>query len=160
MERNCPYSAASCYSNKTCRALNQKTDERKNYIRVHNSEHTIFLNARATERMKRCYLKPNSGFRSISLTRESWHHTNRKQQETTLRYSSSTQHSINWKQQRGWLEHCATSRKVAGLITDEATEINKKTKFRGLSPRANYTDRATEVCRRSKCRLLRIEVAK
>jgi hypothetical protein len=34
-----------------------------------------------------------------------------------------------------------------------------KTKLHGLSPRANYTDRATAACRRSNCQLLRIEVA-
>jgi hypothetical protein len=31
--------------------------------------------------------------------------------------------------------------------------------FLGLSPRANYTDRATAACRRSECQLLRIEGA-
>jgi hypothetical protein len=35
----------------------------------------------------------------------------------------------------------------------------KKTKLHGLSPRANYTDRATPSCRRSDCQLLRIEGA-
>jgi hypothetical protein len=34
-----------------------------------------------------------------------------------------------------------------------------KTKLHGLSPRANYTDRATVACRRSDCQLLRIEGA-
>jgi hypothetical protein len=34
-----------------------------------------------------------------------------------------------------------------------------KTKLHGLSPRANYTDRATAACRRSDCQLLRIEGA-
>jgi hypothetical protein len=34
-----------------------------------------------------------------------------------------------------------------------------KTKLHGLSPRANYTDRATAACRRSNCQLLRIEGA-
>jgi hypothetical protein len=34
-----------------------------------------------------------------------------------------------------------------------------KTKLHGLSPRANYTDRATAACRRSDCQFLRIEVA-
>jgi hypothetical protein len=33
----------------------------------------------------------------------------------------------------------------------------KKTKLRGLSTQANYTDRATAACRRSYCKLLRIE---
>jgi hypothetical protein len=31
-----------------------------------------------------------------------------------------------------------------------------KTKLHGLSPRANYTDRATAACRRSDCQFLRI----
>jgi hypothetical protein len=35
----------------------------------------------------------------------------------------------------------------------------KKKKLHGLSPRANYTDRATATCRRSDCQLLRIEGA-
>jgi hypothetical protein len=40
-------------------------------------------------------------------------------------------------------------------------EISKKTKTKlhGLSPRKNYTDRATAACRRSDCQLLRIEGA-
>jgi hypothetical protein len=33
------------------------------------------------------------------------------------------------------------------------------TKLHGLSPRVNYTDRATAACRRSDCLLLRIEGA-
>jgi hypothetical protein len=32
-------------------------------------------------------------------------------------------------------------------------------KLHGLSPRVNYTDRATATCRRSDCQLLRIEDA-
>jgi hypothetical protein len=32
-------------------------------------------------------------------------------------------------------------------------------KLHGLSPRANYTDRATAACRRSSCQLLQIEGA-
>jgi hypothetical protein len=38
-------------------------------------------------------------------------------------------------------------------------ELQLKTKLHGLSPRANYTDRATAACRRSDCQLLRIEGA-
>jgi hypothetical protein len=34
---------------------------------------------------------------------------------------------------------------------------SKLTKLHGLSLRANYTDRATAACRRSQCRLLRID---
>jgi hypothetical protein len=35
----------------------------------------------------------------------------------------------------------------------DALKSNKKTKLHGLSPRANYTDRATASCRRSDCQL-------
>jgi hypothetical protein len=35
----------------------------------------------------------------------------------------------------------------------------KTKKLHGLSPRANYTDRATATCRRSECQLLRIKGA-
>jgi hypothetical protein len=35
----------------------------------------------------------------------------------------------------------------------------RKKNLHGLSPRANYTDRATAACRRSDCQLLRIEGA-
>jgi hypothetical protein len=35
----------------------------------------------------------------------------------------------------------------------------KKTKLRGLSPRANYTNRATAAWRRSQCQLLRVNTA-
>jgi hypothetical protein len=35
----------------------------------------------------------------------------------------------------------------------------KQNKLHGLSPRANYTDRATAACRRSYCQLLRIKGA-
>jgi hypothetical protein len=38
------------------------------------------------------------------------------------------------------------------LYEDEGVKF-KSTKLRGLSPRANYTDRATAACRRSKCQL-------
>jgi hypothetical protein len=44
----------------------------------------------------------------------------------------------------------------------EAMDIKvkgQKKKLHGLSPRANYTDRATAACRRSDCQLLRIEGA-
>jgi hypothetical protein len=35
--------------------------------------------------------------------------------------------------------------------------IKEKLKLSGLSPRANYTDRATATCRLSQCQLLRID---
>jgi hypothetical protein len=55
---------------------------------------------------------------------------------------------------------CATK----GMKTDvyifmEIQTKTKKNKLHGLSPRANYTDRATVACRRSDCQLLRIKGA-
>jgi hypothetical protein len=37
--------------------------------------------------------------------------------------------------------------------------LKQKKKLHGLSPRANYTDRATAACRRSDCQLVRIQGA-
>jgi hypothetical protein len=45
------------------------------------------------------------------------------------------------------------------LVIPEHGKTKKKKNFHGLSPRANYTDRATAACRRSDCQLLRIEGA-
>jgi hypothetical protein len=42
------------------------------------------------------------------------------------------------------------------LFLRSCSMITKK-KHRGLSPRANYTDRVTAACRRSDCQLLRID---
>jgi hypothetical protein len=39
------------------------------------------------------------------------------------------------------------------------SKLKTKTKLHGLSPRANYTDRATAACRRSDCQLVRLEGA-
>jgi hypothetical protein len=40
---------------------------------------------------------------------------------------------------------------------DSYIKSKNKNKLHGLSPRANYTDRATVACRRSDCQLLRIK---
>jgi hypothetical protein len=67
-----------------------------------------------------------------------------------------------------FLRTCYSSAETASLlITIRASLlyirygsiIKTKTKLHGLSPRANYTDRATAACRRSYCKLLRIEGA-
>jgi hypothetical protein len=42
---------------------------------------------------------------------------------------------------------------MASLRYEYTEEYKKKLKLHGLSPRANYTDRATAVCRRSDCQL-------
>jgi hypothetical protein len=52
------------------------------------------------------------------------------------------------------LNYFPTQWKVAQTIL-----ILKKTKLHGLSPRANYTDRATAACRRNDCQFLLIESA-
>jgi hypothetical protein len=51
----------------------------------------------------------------------------------------------------------STMRKSA--LTTVITSTIKKKKLHGLSPRANYTDRATAACRQSDCQLLWIEGA-
>jgi hypothetical protein len=43
------------------------------------------------------------------------------------------------------------------IIPQIHTSQSRFKKFHGLSPRANYTDRATAACRRSDCQLVRIE---
>jgi hypothetical protein len=48
--------------------------------------------------------------------------------------------------------------KTLGTVSLHPT-LDKKKKLHGLSPLANYTDRATAACRRSDCQLLRIEGA-
>jgi hypothetical protein len=46
------------------------------------------------------------------------------------------------------------------IWTSRHSETKQQTnKLHGLSPRANYTDRATAACRRSDCQILRIEGA-
>jgi hypothetical protein len=52
--------------------------------------------------------------------------------------------------------HNAEETNAAVLQTNN---IKQKNKLHGLSPRANYTDRATAACRRSDCQLLRIKSA-
>jgi hypothetical protein len=45
------------------------------------------------------------------------------------------------------------------VLTQYYLDRLKKKKLHGLSPRANYTDRANAACRRSDCQLLRIKGA-
>jgi hypothetical protein len=49
--------------------------------------------------------------------------------------------------------------KISLIISLKSILILKQKKLNGLSPQANYTDRATAACRRSDCQLLRIEGA-
>jgi hypothetical protein len=53
--------------------------------------------------------------------------------------------------------YCTIYYHVWVLCCNRLTLHLKKTKLHGLSPWANYTDRATAACRRSDCQLLRIE---
>jgi hypothetical protein len=50
-------------------------------------------------------------------------------------------------------------RRLTTLRAYTACCSDQKTKLRGLSPQAKYTDRATAACRRSYCQPLRIEDA-
>jgi hypothetical protein len=67
-----------------------------------------------------------------------------------------------------WYTHIFSKRKQLGLsltkmywLLGRDSKLSKtKTKLHGLSPRANYTDRATAACRRSYCQLLRILIYK
>jgi hypothetical protein len=45
------------------------------------------------------------------------------------------------------------------VLYEKFLNLYSKSKLHGLGPRVNYTDRATAVCRRSDCQLLRIEGA-
>jgi hypothetical protein len=61
-----------------------------------------------------------------------------------------------------WLRHVFVPPKIfscslTDLIFSVVTELKKK--LHGLSPRGNYTDRATAACWRSDCQLLRIQGA-
>jgi hypothetical protein len=49
--------------------------------------------------------------------------------------------------------------KQQASATAKTFKTQTTNKLHGLSPRANYTDRATAACRRSDCQLLRIEGA-
>jgi hypothetical protein len=58
------------------------------------------------------------------------------------------------------LRHTAETKNFSELRSRNSSVTiykTKKTKLHGLSPRANYTDRATAAWRRSDCQLLRIE---
>jgi hypothetical protein len=48
---------------------------------------------------------------------------------------------------------------IPSKAAKEQIAFPKTPKLHGLSPRANYTDRATAACRRSDCQLVRIEGA-
>jgi hypothetical protein len=54
---------------------------------------------------------------------------------------------------------CYTGSAKLEYYTEHHYYVSKKTKLRGLSPRANYTDRATTACRQSDCQLLRMKGA-
>jgi hypothetical protein len=54
------------------------------------------------------------------------------------------------------LEQDMWAQKTENTLGDHLKWLKK---LHGLSPQANYTDRATAACRRSNCQLLRIESA-
>jgi hypothetical protein len=52
-----------------------------------------------------------------------------------------------------------TSHHLLNVLLQLENILGLQKKLHGLSPRANYTDRATAACRRSDCQLVRIEGA-
>jgi hypothetical protein len=54
---------------------------------------------------------------------------------------------------------CLKNCSETSLMNVSKVILQTTNKLHGLSPRANYTDRATAACRRSDCQLLRIEDA-
>jgi hypothetical protein len=67
---------------------------------------------------------------------------------------------IHIKLHKDWLRQSCVNKKGKILADIQIARSSYKEKLHGLSPRANYTDRATAACRRSDCQLLRIEGAK
>jgi hypothetical protein len=57
------------------------------------------------------------------------------------------------------LSPCPQERTTGSYPKPDASSSQINLLLHGLSPRANYTDRATAACRRSDCQLLRIEGA-
>jgi hypothetical protein len=73
-----------------------------------------------------------------------------------LRYNA-----VYTKFHKCWFKHSKDKEIITQIYRQHGDLINKKktNKPHGLSPRANYTDRATAACRRSDCHLLRIKGA-
>jgi hypothetical protein len=67
-------------------------------------------------------------------------------------------HIINILKQHNITENYRYFNDILIVYNEDYTNVDK-TKLHGLSPRANYIDRATAACRRSDCQLLRIEGA-
>jgi hypothetical protein len=59
--------------------------------------------------------------------------------------------------EEGCVSHYIWTGGHCGFTAVLKKQTKKKTKLHGLSPRANYTHRATAACRRSDCQLLLIE---
>jgi hypothetical protein len=59
-----------------------------------------------------------------------------------------------------WREVGSVSCQSLSLESTIVSQYIQTNKLHGLSPRANYTDRATAACRRSDCQLLRIKRAR
>jgi hypothetical protein len=58
-----------------------------------------------------------------------------------------------------WLQDSNIYLVFSTFVSRSTSLLKQKKKLHGLSPRANYTDRATVACRRSDCQLLRIKGA-
>jgi hypothetical protein len=76
------------------------------------------------------------------LARKSLYKVKRSFKFTTQRISWPSMQNDNWINKTFWSKY-----------PEMFQQSKKKTKLHGLSPRANYTDRATTACRRSDCKL-------
>jgi hypothetical protein len=74
-----------------------------------------------------------------------------------LRNNGVGKNKVLWQTEIGRIAASLTLMKHYLPLHSKKTK--KKTKLHGLSPRANYTDRATAAGRRSDCQLVRIEGA-
>jgi hypothetical protein len=95
------------------------------------------------------YLSPGVGTTGQIVAQS--HPTSRNKQKLNTKSGAYIQ-TFTWKQGKLDLPKYLTQAKIQ--INQIITK--NKNKLHGLSPRVNYTDRATAACRRSDCQLLRM----
>jgi hypothetical protein len=91
----------------------------------------------------------------------SWAETNAIR-SVIVPYRLNKSRNVLWGRRQTWSSLTAWTNGFCFLvsITDFSTKLNKlKTKLRGLSPLANYTDQSSATCRWCKCQVFRIEGA-
>jgi hypothetical protein len=90
-----------------------------------------------------------------SFKGNSFRHFSSAESNCAYNYSRHEHNTAHWRIEA---QECSIQNCPHETITETGEGVLKNwTKLRGLSPRANYTHRATAACRRSDCQLLRIE---